>query len=221
MMNQPKKPQGSILIWTVLLGVSLSAVFFFFAQRLNFNAAVQRKSITHQNTTKFIESYADYLESLTDAELETLIIEPNFQNELQIINDQLDNEVVSGSLSNSTSSINGKVPPNNSIVNHEIQGGDALLEWNLCNLEDDRELSISLVMSDEEFDLCESNIYQNRGVLSGDPIELELETTNTPVSYRITPYPPEAETSFTSDQWILDLQIEFSPRKRVRIRRRW
>lgn len=216
MKKQHQKPKGSILIWTVLLGVSLSAVFFFFAQRLNFNAAVQRKSIAHQNTMQFIESYADYLASLSQAELQTLVTEPNFQDQLNIINQNLNGASIVGNLNIVTNEINGKIPPNDSVV-HEIHGGDALIEWNLCNLEDGRPLLVTPNIDSEEFDLCGSEIYENRGVLSD--VFIEIYTEEAPVSYRITPL--EETTMIIDDQWTLDLQIEFSPKKRVRVRRRW
>ncbi len=55
--------KGSIMIWTVLLGVLLTTVFFFTATRLQFNASVQRETIAIQNQRAYLESFVEYAKS--------------------------------------------------------------------------------------------------------------------------------------------------------------
>lgn len=53
--------KGSILIWTVMLGVVLTSVFFFFAMRLRMNSATQRDTIVYQDQKAYLDSYVGYL----------------------------------------------------------------------------------------------------------------------------------------------------------------
>jgi hypothetical protein len=53
--------RGTILIWTVLLGVMLTSVFFFMAIRLSGMGTLQRETIQHQNQKAYLKSYVAYL----------------------------------------------------------------------------------------------------------------------------------------------------------------
>lgn len=53
--------KGTILIWTVLLGVMLTSVFFFTAMRLSGMGAEQRQTIQYQNQKAYLNSYVAYL----------------------------------------------------------------------------------------------------------------------------------------------------------------
>ena len=53
--------KGSILIWTVLIGMVLTSVFFFTATRLRLNTQVQRETIAIQNQRAYLQSYMDYV----------------------------------------------------------------------------------------------------------------------------------------------------------------
>lgn len=58
----PNGKRGSILIWTTMLGLLLTSVFFMFSMRQRLMLSAQRDTVAIQNTKMFLESYADYLE---------------------------------------------------------------------------------------------------------------------------------------------------------------
>ncbi len=55
--------RGSIMIWTVMLGLLLTSVFFFFSMRQRMMVAVQRDTAAQQSAKMLMESYADYLQA--------------------------------------------------------------------------------------------------------------------------------------------------------------
>jgi hypothetical protein len=61
--NSAHHSKGSILIWTVMLGLLLTSVFFFFSMRQRMMVAVQRDTAAQQSTKMLLESYADYLQN--------------------------------------------------------------------------------------------------------------------------------------------------------------
>lgn len=54
---------GSIMIWSVLLGFLLTSVFFFFGVRQRLNTEVQQDTTEILNTRAYMETYANYLQN--------------------------------------------------------------------------------------------------------------------------------------------------------------
>lgn len=61
MKNMIASKKGSIMIWTILLGFTLTTVFFFFAVRQRLNVEIQRETAHIQATRTFVNDLMDYL----------------------------------------------------------------------------------------------------------------------------------------------------------------
>ena len=195
-----KKPQGSILIWTVVLGVTFMTVFFFFSQRLNLRAALQHKSIEIQNARDFLESYANYLESLTPEALELIPEEE---------------EGITIKLSNGSTEFKGMVDANDSKT-FEVKNGQAKIEFNFCgNQEKGRVLELAGVEASTTGH-CGNKSYDGLAISEPDS-DFTLKTGNAPISYRITPLDQGA--SLVSDQWKMHLILEIPGQEPLRIER--
>jgi len=201
-MKHNNKPKGSILIWTVLLGVTLTTVFFFFSQRLNLNSALQRKSLEISAQKEFIKSYANYLESLDQA---TLLAMPK----------QIEFEGITGSLSNEISEIKGMTDVNDTLV-FNVTNGQAQVEFNFCGKQEKgRALEITNTES-LTIDECGNAAYDGLAVTKANS-NFELSSGNAPVSYRITPFDETA--ILESKKWRLELDLEQSGENPIRIYR--
>ncbi len=59
--NPFKHRRGSILIWSLMLGLVLFTAFFFFATRLALNLAAEGATTERMNDMTFVKSYVEYL----------------------------------------------------------------------------------------------------------------------------------------------------------------
>ena len=107
------------MIWTLLLGISLTTVFFFFSQRLNANVAAQRETIEHVKAEGFINSYADYVEQLDQATVELKEGGVGFYG-------------IEGTLTNDFQSIGGYLDAGEESLEYEFTD-EVNIEWNLCS----------------------------------------------------------------------------------------
>jgi len=203
--------RGSILIWTLLLGISLASVFFFFSQRLGQNTAVQRETIKYQNSMTLIESYADYLENLSA------------KNLIKIRGD-IDFEGITGTITNVEEEIVGKLDSGKTAdFTADITVSDEVkIEWNLCvNDEENRLLNIFPLSS-------AARIHGNCGIPT--PLEYDaftqitnssfsLEAGDLPLSYRLSLIDtyPTGDSTLYSNEWQMDLEISINSRKKISI----
>lgn len=198
MIKTSKYPTGSILIWTVLLGICLMTAFFYFSQRLSLNAATQRTSIENQNARQFLESYAHYLETLPKEALES---------------GQINYEGITGFLTNISSQITGILDVDQAIV-YEVKYGKAKVEWANCA---QKEVGRTLLIQPSEgaaIGNCVSFEYDGVSEVFSSPFV--LTAGEAPVSYRITPL---SNAILYNNQWTMDLKIMTPSKKIISIHR--
>lgn len=168
-MNKRSTPKGSILIWTVLLSISLTTVFFFFSQRLNMSAMVQRRTIEEQNAKVFLQSYADYVQSLTF-------------NQLVEMAGPIEQDDLTGVLSNAVGQIKGGVDAGQSLT-YFVAQGKAKVEWGFC-AGDEAGRPFEVTPSDnQKSENCSGGYDQSAEVQNS----FTLTAAQVPVSYRIIP----------------------------------
>lgn len=204
MKKRSKKPQGSILIWTVLMGISLTTVFFFFSQRLNLGTQAQLKSIEAQNAQLFLDSYVDYLTSLSPEQLKaaaTSLEEEGYEG-------------ITGTLiPKSNPQIKGVLDAGQEET-YPIENGWATIEWNLCAKgETGRELEVGPVQ-DEGTSACKA-AYERRAE-SQPSTPFTLKAGPIPVSYKITPMGPAL---LSTKEWKLDLKLSVNAKKTLSVQR--
>jgi len=190
------KSRGSILIWTLLLGISLAVIFFFFSQRLGSNLASQRETIEYQNARLYFESYTTYLQGLGTADL-------------KLLRGGLEFDGISGNLTNETDSIVGMLDMG-AEVTYEVEGGDARIEWNLCTKDEEGIMEISPVT--EFFDNGCINNYKTYTLNSGP--SFTLKSQGEPFTYRISQQVDEAV--IYDNEWQLELEYPLGFRKKLK-----
>jgi hypothetical protein len=213
-MKKPHFPKGSIMIWTLLMGISLAVVFFFFSQRLGAGLASQRATMEYQNARLLMESYADYLEHLPLATLETIKTTPttsiNFNG-------------ITGTLTNDVSEITGVVDAGATSPLYHFADTVAI-QWNFCsqNFKTDMILVNGGVETPQLHHAppsCppSSANYDDivASVAVSDPFS--LKSSGAPFYYRITS--TTSDKLVTGDKWQLDLEMPLGFRKKVSVSR--
>jgi len=200
--------RGSILIWTLLLGISLATVFFFFAQRLNANSAAQRETIKYQNANTLLESYADYLESLSLVDLEAIRdLDGPYAGTVSF-------EGITGTVTNVTAQVTGELDEGDVVSFGVIpNGGSVTLDWNLCPEEEGRILKVDGNEAANSGS-CAGDYENSVSDLTIDP--LPLEAPYAPVSYRITVVD---DAVLLDEAWLIDLEMIIGARKKISINR--
>ncbi|MBU0705632.1 hypothetical protein KJ657_04050 [Patescibacteria group bacterium] len=206
-MKKSVSARGSILIWTLLLGLSLATVFFFFSQRLNAGAASQRETIEYQNARLFLESYVAYLQSLGTADLITL---------RDADGGEIDFEGITGTLTNEAEKITGVVDAGGNVsFSAQIPNPDndnIKVEWDLCPQDATELLSINpvpaaLIVSGGCGELAP---YENASQTTHT--SFSLTATAGPTNYRLT----AIEGAILYDnKWQLDLELSLGFRKKL------
>lgn len=202
MKNLSPKPKGSLLIWTVLLGILMTTAFFFLAQRLNLNASVQSKIAQEQAAELFLNSYADYLQNLP---FEDLILQAG----------EINYEGIVGNLSNSIPQIKGGLDSNQSI-SYTVAEGKAKVEWGLCaNNEAGLALTVEPVNKVEETN-CSTTYSQFAETQPSTTFT--LTAGDIPVSYRITPLD---QAHLYGPEWKLSLELKMDSNKTISLERQF
>ncbi len=208
MIITPFNRRGSIMIWTLLLGITLTTVFFFFSQRLNFSAVQQRKTIEYQNAKMFLDSYADYLETLDSGELKT-------------IRDTgaISFEGITGTVTNAVNAITGVLDEGDTVkyvISLPELTDKITVSWNLCANDEAGRVFLS-----DDFDnpiTTECNVpgvtYEGTAELTKTPFELSAPMA--PVSYKILPL---GKAVLYDNYWTADLEISIGLRKKVKVER--
>ncbi len=195
--------RGSILIWSVLLGFLLTSVFFFFSMRQRATITVQRDTVAILNARAYLESYADYIELLDEAELNSLISSGA----------DFDDDII-GTVTNVVDKIDGiadtGVPVQYTFTNKEIY-----IEWNKCseNIEGDLRVNNAIYRHDAD-SVCGIADEGYDDVIG--PITVTnptIETLNAPFYYRIT------GTDLTDSKWHLELSTELHFGKKITVKR--
>lgn len=200
-MRKVNASRGSILIWTLLMGIALATVFFFFAQRLGANVSSQRETMEYQNAKLFLESYVAYLQGLDEVELESLRGEVDFMG-------------ISGTLTNVTEEITGVLDSGKSIeYSADIPSPPTdyvKVEWDSCPADVTEVLEIDGSDPGATPGGCAGLDYDKAVSQTTSPFVLSAIAA--PTSYRLTPI----EAAILYDKrWKLDLSYSLGFRKRL------
>jgi len=192
-----RKPKGSILIWSVLLGFVLTSVFLFFGTRQRRNVAIQRETAEILNQRAYLESYADYLQA-NPTEINT-----TFDN----INVELTQYVPQ---------IQG-VADADAPVNYNFSD-TVFIEWNRCSdpFRGDLRVNGALYQHDSG-SVCGAVDPGFDDVASSLTVSapFTIETANIPFEYKIT------GSNLVDNQWHLDLKTELDYGKTVTVARQF
>ena len=200
---------GSILIWTVLLGFLLTSVFFFFSMRQRANITVQRDTAEILNTKAYLESYADYLESLSSAKLEDIrdkAGDATFDN-------------ITGTATNEVDEI-VDIADFGSLKSYTFDG-DIYVEWNKCSGDSEcsgasnGDLYVKNVLYKHESAVCIQGYCDIVGPISvANP---EIETLNSPFKFRITA--KDSSTTIEDNNWYTNIGVDLGYSNKVKINR--
>lgn len=202
--------RGSIMIWTVMLGLLLTSVFFFFSMRQRAMVNVQRDTATIQNAKLFLESYADYLE-----------------NKCKGVGCASDPTINSDSI---TGTVTQKVASIENAVDFGKQQeykftGSIYVEWNKCLKTGVQDFSGDLLVNDVLYNHsiesgCAANEEYDDVIgpisVSGTPTPFTIKTLNTPFDFRIK---PQGGIQLIDNQWHLDLSKDLDYGKKTSIKR--
>ncbi len=197
-MRRLTESRGSILIWTLLLGISLATVFFFFSMRLNANIYSQRETIKYQNARLYFESYIAYIQSQGVAELNG-------------IRGNIDFDGITGTLTNEVEEIVGRLDMAADVTYEveEIDGFKAKIEWNKCGEKGVMEITPApatpLITTN-----CGSGSYDGLSESNGSPFT--LKNLSEPFTYMIT---PQGKAIIYDREWHLDLELVINFRKKL------
>ncbi len=199
--NSAYHSNGSIMIWTVMLGLLLTSVFFFFSMRQRMMINIQRDTATTQNAKLLLESYADYFEK-TPKEVSSSA------------------EGLSIKLTQKVSSIENIVDfgVGKQQAYDFIGSGSVYVEWNRCSDSLKGDLLFNDVLYKHQTSSeCAANEEYDDVV---GPISVAspytIKTLNAPFYFRIKPV---AETQLIDNQWHLDLSEDLDYGKKIPIKR--
>lgn len=117
-MKKHLKNEGSILIWTVLLGFVMTSVFFFFSVRQRATVQIQRNTAEIVNTRSYLASYAEYLKSNASEIAEGTVFDGNINVHLTQSVDEILGFVDSGF---------------SEIDTYNFASDNIIIEWNRCD----------------------------------------------------------------------------------------
>ena len=193
-MTKNNHNKGSILIWTVTLGLLMTTVFFYAAIRFGNLSEKQQETIEYQNTKAFFESYMDYLKA--------------HPSELSDTYEGID--IV---LTQTTDEITGAVESLDSKTYTGIVGADdsdLKIEYNFCGESANVETTPAYTVGPAS-QPCTSFDYDNYVLTTLDITDdLVLTSLDAPFHYRIT------GTDLKDEKWHLDAEMRFGFGKRLK-----
>lgn len=204
-----QKPSGSILVWTVALGMIMTSVFLFMAIRLSKTNGLKRETLDFLQQKAYAQSYVGYLKQLETQELEGV----------RDSESGIDYDGITGVLTNEVEEIKGYLDHGQSIT-LPIDGG-RIIEWNECVqgiLKEQGELVSSPDFSSHFVDGCSDDppdSYDQTGIVHGNDT-FTLTSIGEPTHYRIT-----SNGSFFSDQWNLNVEVKLEGGRVLRLKERW
>ncbi len=199
--------KGSILIWTVLLGVLLATAFLFFSLRFGDGKALQRLAMDQANQKAYVESYSNYIQALPEADLMALEGELSF-DEGQIV----------GQLTNNVEALEGVLDAGQQKTFEGVAGG-IVIRFNLCGPSGDPiefgTLDIDQVTGFGSSDQCGLGGGYDNFITSTVSSPFNLTATNAPLHYRVEWL--DTEAGFDGEQCTLQLVSGFGNRNRVEV----
>ncbi len=206
-MKKLPNSRGSILIWTMLLGLSLATVFFFFSQRLNANASSQRETMEYLNSKIFLESYVDYIQGLNLNDLNSLKAPDGTIS--------FDSGTITGTLTNEVDVIVGSVDALGESANYNF-ADDVKIEWNLCADNNKSDLTVGDVNAYPPYahvnNPCTPDGYDDMKASLGVDDPFKIKSTGAPFQYSIT---SNTATPLLDNKWQLDIEISLGFRKKL------
>jgi hypothetical protein len=194
----PNQVRGSIMIWTVMLGLLLTSVFFFFSMRQRAMLNVQRDTTTIQNAKLFLESYADYFEAHPSSS-------PTFIDS------------VTGSMTKNVDAIENAVDFGNE-QEYAFTGAISFyVEWNRCSeAKGDLLINEILYKSADHSTASPCKEYGNSVGPISATTSLKIETLNTPFFFRIK---PASGSQLVDNRWHLELTKDLDYGKKITVKR--
>jgi hypothetical protein len=195
------------MIWTVMLGLLLTSVFFFFSMRQRTMIAVQRDTAAQQSAKMLLDSYADYLQ-MHPVEIgtnrEKFYGVSTFDDILTRLTqrvDSIENLVDSGLGQEQTYNLPSP--------------GSIYVEWNRCSdgLKGDLRINGILYKHTAPATCKEYDDVVGPLSVSGD---FTIETLNAPFFFRIK---GAAGTTAYDNQWHMELIKDLGYGKEISIRR--
>ncbi len=194
---------GSILIWSVMLGFILTSVFFFFSMRQRSTVTAQRDTAEILNARNFLESFADYLEK--------------HPSELSAAYDTNLKQTPDGSIQVSLSKLTAKIEDEVDFGAENVYkfADDILIEWNECNnSRGDLLLNGVLYELYNPVTTCDSYYDVIGPITVTDPFR--IKTLNQPFKYRIT---SNTGQMLTDNKWQLYLKMDLDYGRVVEVSR--
>ena len=180
--------KGSILIWTVLLGMVLTTVFFYFSTRLQGTSSVSRNAMEYQAGEAYLDSYLNYLQTLDFAELTTISSPIIFDN----MTITLDNEVAE---------ITGVIDFEETKTFEGTTGLNLLVEWNMCGESENGFITTSPTPISTPIIDCSTSDYNNKHVIAPLIGPLTVTNKNSPTSFRIRSQNHASGEKIDSNTW--------------------
>jgi hypothetical protein len=195
-MTKIKNSKGTILIWTVLLGVMMTSVFFFLAMRLSGMGAIQRDSMEYQNLKAYMESCVGYFMSLPAIDL-------------MADTDLIGCEDITGMITNQVEEITGVLDADGSVTYNF--GGLINVEWNLCSDNYGEDILIDGVEYEHgPTSLCPGYYDKAEAILVANPFT--IKTKGAPIYYKITPV---ASTQLVDNRWQIHAEMDLGYRDKI------
>jgi hypothetical protein len=185
----------------------MTSVFFFLAIRLGGLGGIQRESMEYQNQKAYLQSYVDYIMSLTPVQLETIKGDITFDG-------------ITGTITNEVDEIVGVLDAGES--DEYKFAGTIDIEWNLCsnNHKEDIVIAGFEYTHDTATPSCSdaSPGYDDSesGIVVIDPFTIEAKSA--PIYYKITPVSP---TQLFDNQWHLSAKIDLGYGKKIEAEEVW
>jgi len=202
--------RGSIMIWTIMLGLLLTSVFFFFSMRQRMMLSVQRDTTAMQDAKLLLESYADYLEKLCTTG--GCLTDPK----------TVASDGIAGSVTQKVDSIESAVDFGET-QEFAFSGSISIyVEWNKCIKAGEADSAGDLRVNDvlyphQTATICgASEEYDDLIGPISVPNPLEIKTQNTPFYFRVK---SATGAELVDNQWHLELSKDLDYGKKVTIRR--
>jgi hypothetical protein len=184
---------GTILIWTVLLGVMLTSVFFFMATRLSGMGAEQRQTIQYQNQKAYLDSYVAYL-----------MAHPS----------EIDGKVdgINIKLTQNVTEITGILDSGKTSDPYPF-AGTITVDWNLCGEDYDADITINGITYPGTVGSCgDGEEYDDSQTGINVPPDFTITAPNAPFYYRITSSNPMKD-----NKWHLTAGIDLGYGKKIEV----
>jgi hypothetical protein len=198
-----KKKGGSIMIWTVMLGLLLTSVFFFFSMRQRMMLSVQRDTAAMQNAKLFLESYADYLEKLCKGG--GCASDPK----------TVDSDGTKGSVTQKVDSIENLVDFGQGQEQDYIFGGSIYVSWNRCSDAMKGDLLVNEVLYKHQAPTTCKDYDDLIGPINVTS-PFTIRTQSAPLYFKIK---AAAGTQLIDNQWHLELSKDLDYGNKVTIQR--